>query len=423
MGGVLDGLYVFDACRGSVPDLVATDPTPIAARRRRIRRRARAIREASPSLVLSAVLASLLMAGGGLLYFLDSTRPNHGSPYAPGPTADLPTPIRHVITIFLENEPSVAAVLDGPFERHLAAEFASASNYHGLTGNSIVDYLDATSGADSTTVLPIPALVDRAGETWAAYMESMPTPCDNRSSGAYSVAHDPFVDYHYISGAPSYCATHVLNLDAWNASVARGTLPNYVWITPNVYDDGHNTSVAFADHWLAGFLSPFLNSTLASTSVVFVTYDSNASGGGSPKEGNGPVYFVAVSPYAARGFSSTGEYSHYNLLTTTEWLLGLGHTNHNDNWTAEPPMTDLFDFVPTYPVLGTVTYGGAPVAGAIVRGDGYTATTASDGTFELTLPDGTYALTASGSGDACGSEPQAFTVSNQSVTMNFELSC
>ena len=421
--GVIVRLYVSDTCRGALSDLAPPDPTRRAARRPTLRRRARAVRGANPNVALGAVLASLLMAGGGLLYFLDSTRPMHAPSVDPAPILGLPTPIRHVITIFLENEPSVATVLDGPFERHLATQFASASNYHGLTGNSIVDYLDATSGADSATVLPVPGLVDRAGETWAAYMESMPTPCDNRSSGVYSVAHDPFVDYRYVTNSPSYCAAHVLNLDAWNASVAAGTLPNYVWITPNMDDDGHNTSVAFADRWLAGFLSPFLNSSLFSTSVVFVTYDSNASGGGAPKQGNGPVYFVAVGPYASRGFSSMVAYSHYNLLTTTEWLLGLGRTNHYDNWTAEPPMTDLFDFAATYPVRGTVSYDGDPVAGAIVRGDGYTATTASNGTYELTLPNGTYTIAAFSSEDSCGGELREFTVSNYSATVNFELSC
>ncbi len=374
---------------------------------------------------MGAVLASLLMAGGGLLYFLYSTRPDLAPPVDPAPPGNWPTPIRHVITIFLENEPSAATVLGGPFERHLASEFATASNYHGLTGDSLADYMFATSGAygPNLSVAPIPQLVDQAGETWAAYMESMPIPCDNRSSGVYSVAHNPFVDYRYITKNPAYCAAHVQNLDAWNASLAAGVLPNYVWITPNVDDDGHNTSVGFADRWLSGFLSPFLNSTLASTSVVFVTYDSNASAGGPANLGNGRVYFAAVSPFAARGYSSGVGYTHYNLLTTTEWLLGLGHTNHNDNWAVEPPMTDLFDFAPTYAVRGVVAYDGAPVAGAIVGGNGYTATTASNGSYELNLPDGTYTFTALRYGGECGSAFREFAVSNHSVTVNFELSC
>ncbi|MFI5414165.1 MAG: hypothetical protein ACHQ16_00610, partial [Candidatus Lutacidiplasmatales archaeon] len=50
------------------------------------------------------------------------------------------------------------------------------------------------------------------------------------------------------------------------------------------------------------------------------------------------------SPYAVPGFNSSTQYDDYNLLTSTEWLLGLGHTGHNDNWSANSPMQDLFSF-------------------------------------------------------------------------------
>lgn len=377
---------------------------------------------ADPRLNLPVVvgLSALLLLGGGILWALDVTRP----PSVPVSPVDLfPTPIDHVITIFLENEPSEASVLDGPFEAHLAQQFATATNYHGLTGNSVADYFDATSGAFSGVVASVPQLVDRANESWAAYMESMPTPCDNRSSGLYDVAHDPFVNYRYVNSSQAYCDAHVQNLDAWNASLANGTLPNYVWVTPNNYDDGHNSSVEVSDRWLSLFLSPFFNSSLFRQSAVFITYDSNASSGGLASNGNGLVYFVAASPYARQGYASLSYDTHYNLLTTTEWLLGLGRTNHHDNWTTYFPMSDLFDFAPTYLVDGVVSAGGVAVAGAQVHGNGYTAITNTAGRYSFELSDGTFDLTATRPDGNCASDALVITVANGGATLNFALSC
>ncbi len=409
----------------TVPD--APPPTDAGAptsRRRRLRRSGPS--ESSLNLRLSAVLVSLLLLGGVLLYELERSHPqNRGTTVLPVPSLNLPSPIRHVIVIFLENQPGSLVLQNGTFERYLAEKYSFADRFHGISANSIADYMYATSGADSGSVISIPQLVDRAGETWAGYMESMPAPCDLQSSGLYYIDHNPFIFYNYVTGniLPGYCAAHVQGLGGWNASVAAGTLPNYVFITPNMNDDAHNTSISYADLWLHGFLSPFLNSSLFASSVVFVTYDSNASEGGIPANGNGRVYFVAISPYAHLGYTSQITYNDFNLLTTTEWLLGLGHTNHNDNWAIEPPMTDLFDFAPTYAVEGTVTFQNAPIVGAFVNGSGYAVPTDPAGAYALTLPNGTYAMSAARPDGSCASPPTTFTVAGSNSTVNFALAC
>ncbi|MFZ0892762.1 MAG: alkaline phosphatase family protein [Thermoplasmata archaeon] len=293
-----------------------------------------------------------------------------------------PTPIRHVITIFMEDQGISDVLTGGSFERYLTTKYAEDSQFYGITSDSLANYRDAASGLDSAgsaTTKNIPTLVDKAGESWASYEESMPTPCDESSTYfnttlpasvvgtqtnhlVYDANHNPFVDFKNITSNLAYCKAHVLNLSAWNTSLQNGDLPNYVWIAPNDTDNDHHCppatcpgAIPHGDAWLRAFLNPFLNSSAFSDSVVFLTFDYNSS---EKTTTPANVYFVALSPYVTAGYDSTVHDNDYNLLTTTEWLLGLGHTGYHDNWTAYPPMMDLFGVTPTYTV--TFTESGLP---------------------------------------------------------------
>jgi hypothetical protein len=296
---------------------------------------------------------------------------------------NFPTPIRHVIILMMEDQGLSDVLANGSFERYLLTKYASASQYYGLTSDSLANYRIAASGQNSNggaTTLNVPTLVDNAGETWAAYEESMPKPCDQTSTYfnttlpasvvgtqadhlVYDVNHDPFVMFNNITNNLNYCKAHVLNLDDWTTALQNGDLPNYVWIAPNDTDNDHHCppatcpgAIAHGDAWLRSFLSPFLNSSAFSDSVVLLTFDYNSTEGYSTNLAH--VYFAALSPYAKAGYQSTIEYTHHNLVTTAEWLLGLGRTGIGDNWTTYPPMMDLFDFAPFYNV--TFTESGLP---------------------------------------------------------------
>jgi len=59
---------------------------------------------------------------------------------------------------------------------------------------------------------------------------------------AYATRHDPFMYFHSIIDSPS-CDTHVVNLNHLTADLAEErTTPNFVFITPNLCDDGHDGS-------------------------------------------------------------------------------------------------------------------------------------------------------------------------------------
>jgi hypothetical protein len=59
---------------------------------------------------------------------------------------------------------------------------------------------------------------------------------------AYATRHNPFVYFHSVTDDLTYCDQHVVNLDdnLQNDLKSIDTTPNFVFITPNLCDDGHD---------------------------------------------------------------------------------------------------------------------------------------------------------------------------------------
>jgi hypothetical protein len=90
------------------------------------------------------------------------------------------------------------------------------------------------------------------------------------------------------------------------------------------------------------------------------------------------------------------------VLTTAEWLLGLGSTRQHDNWTSYPPMYDLFAPSPLSSVSGRAVAkcSGIAVAGATISNTVFVAASASaTGQYAIgNISQGSYNLTASAPG-------------------------
>ncbi|MCI4331921.1 MAG: alkaline phosphatase family protein [Thermoplasmata archaeon] len=303
----------------------------------------------------------VLVALVGLLVALPAATvagPHPVPPTQVSPYTAFPTPIQHVVVVYLENAEASTVLASGLFEEGLYDSYAHAPNAFSICHPSEPNYLAGTSGSphgrcgtDAYTQISatnIGDLLETKNRSWAGYMESMPSPCDLSNAYPYAVKHNPFVFYRDIVTNSSRCRSHDLPLSSWNASVAKGTIPSYSFITPNLRHDGHDTSVAFADRWLKGWLTPLLSSRWYAHTVFFVTYDEGTSNrGANGTTGGGHIYLATVSPFTSVGASVRTNVTLVNLLTTTEWLLGLGQLGRSDNWSAHPPMTALFDFPPT----------------------------------------------------------------------------
>ena len=112
--------------------------------------------------------------------------------------------------------------------------------------------------------------------------------------------------------------------------LARGGLPAFSFITPNLIDDMHDGTVADGDRWLSVNLPKILASPQYRDggTVVFITWDEGEGGASDRCATNTTdvgchVPTLVISPSTPRGTRSIRLFSHYSLLATAEQLLGL----------------------------------------------------------------------------------------------------
>jgi hypothetical protein len=320
-------------------------------------------------------------------------------------------PIHHVFVIVLENESSsttFGSSTPAPYlAKTLKAEGAFLPNYYGTGHNSNDNYVAMISGQApnlsnqedcqtysdfSTTAIGsygqqeglgcvypanIPTLAGQLqgkGLTWRDYNEDMgadpsrePSTCGHPALGAvdatqkataadqYATRHNPFVYFHSIIDNSSLCEASVVNLSLLPNDLARAAnTPNYVFITPNLCDDGHDSpcangrpgGLAQADKFLQTWVPKITSSPafLNQGGLLMVTFDEAASSDSSSccgeiagpgsllpgltGPGGGDVGAVLLSPCIAPGTVSMTPYNHYTMLRSVEDIFGLAHIGY-----------------------------------------------------------------------------------------------
>ena len=178
-----------------------------------------------------------------------------------------------VFTLVMENRSrgQILGNLDAPFINALASGNAIAGGYHdAYVHPSEPNYLWMVAGENFGILSdndPGPSniidarghivnQIEQAGLTWRAYAESMGKPCTLTSHGDYAARHVPFLFFADIDGwdgarfEPSArCDAHVVDYAQLDADLAAGTLPDYVFITPNLAHDMHNGTMQAGDAW------------------------------------------------------------------------------------------------------------------------------------------------------------------------------
>jgi hypothetical protein len=240
---------------------------------------------------------------------------------------------------------------DAPYVNSLAARYGLASSYFAVGHPSLPNYLALVGGStfgitsDCTDcAVDHSNLVDqleRAGISWRAYMEDLPSPCfDGASSNGYAKKHDPFMYFDDVSRDPSRC-TDVVPLASLQADLATNGLPRFAWISPNLCHDMHDCSVATGDRFLSTLLPPVLRS-LGSSGVLFLTWDEGSTDRGCcDAPGGGNVATIVAGPLVPKGTRARTTFTHYSLLRTIEatWHLGfLGFAG----CTCTTSMTEFF---------------------------------------------------------------------------------
>ena len=346
---------------------------------------------------------------------------------APGSAGAALPPIKHVFIVMLENknvETSFGTGSKAPYLAHtLRARGALVPGYFGTGHESLDNYIGFVSGqgpnpytqADAPLYVNFvgapggpdgqaigqgsvyPAAVQTIsdqlaakGGSWGGYMEDMGNDpsrdgafCNHghpsinsqdKSQSAskhdqYAMRHNPFMYFHSIIDNEASCKAHVHPLTALPA-VLKGTssTPNYVFITPNLCNDGHDSDCANGDPGglvsVNAFLKLWVPRITSSPAykhdgLLIVTFDESASGaesccgevqgpntpnngGPEPGAGGGQVGAVLLSRYIKPGTQTKHEYNHYSLLRSVEDIFGVGHLGYAAADGLRPFGSDIF---------------------------------------------------------------------------------
>ena len=241
----------------------------------------------------------------------------------------------HVAVILMENEEYGDIIGSGatPYINGLARRYALATGMYAISHPSLPNYLALSGGStfgitsDCTDCsVGASSIVDQLASrrlTWKAYMEDLPRPCFTGSgAGEYAKRHDPFVYYRGLVRDSARCS-NVVPLPRLQADERRGTLPTFIWITPNLCHDMHDCRPATGDRFLAGLVPPLLRS-LGANGLLFLTWDEGTTNNSCCRlASGGHVATIVAGPGARRGAHLSKPVDHYSVLQTIEDTLGL----------------------------------------------------------------------------------------------------
>lgn len=250
------------------------------------------------------------------------------------------------VQIFFENQDYSIAEGDPNFS-YLASLGIKLDNYWSITHPSQPNYVSALGADRNGVYLDDATMIDEDVETmidlleagnvsWSIYGEDMPysgfeANWVNQDTGAnmYVRKHNPMMSYNSATGDSNRLAKSK-NLTMFYEELASNTLPQWMWITPNMTSDGHDSSVTVAGEWARDFIEPLLsneNFNIDRTLIV-LTWDECEN------------YLIenrvlaillgsAVSDDLV-GTTNSTEFSHYSLSKSAEDNWNLGSLGKND---------------------------------------------------------------------------------------------
>ena len=135
-----------------------------------------------------------------------------------------------------------------------------------------------------------------------------------------------------------------------HADLASGSLPNYSFVVPNMYDDGHNCpagmstctlaqKLSAADTWLQTNIDPLIaDANFQKSGLLAIVFDEAETS--DTANGGGHVAAVLVSPQLKAAYKSTALYQHQSLERFTMEVLGV--TTIPGAGATAPDMSEFF---------------------------------------------------------------------------------
>jgi len=171
----------------------------------------------------------------------------------------------------------------------LASQGITLTNYHAITHPSQPNYIASVGGQThwviwdlfsriSSSARTIVDLLEAKGISWSEYEEDLPYSgfegdYVNQGNGAndYVRKHNPLMSYDSVTSDLDRLAK-IKNHTMFYNDLDANQLPQWMFITPNMTNDGHDTSVTQAGEWTRGFLEPLLsNPNFLSRTLVLLS--------------------------------------------------------------------------------------------------------------------------------------------------------
>ena len=135
--------------------------------------------------------------------------------------------------------------------------------------------------------------------------------------------------YDSVASVPSRLALH-RNFNDFAADVNASALPQWMFVTPNMVNDGHDTTIDYAGSWVDYWLLPLLNDTNFNDNrtLILLTFDETET-----YTVNNHILALLLGgavPESARGTVDSTYYTHYSSLSTVEANWGLGSLGRGD---------------------------------------------------------------------------------------------
>ncbi|KAI1506223.1 phosphoesterase family-domain-containing protein [Biscogniauxia marginata] len=249
------------------------------------------------------------------------------------------------ISIWLENQDFDKVAADPDFA-DLRKLGILQTRYYAQTHPSQPNYLAAVGGdyfgLDHDEVIRIPSNVSTVVDllatrriSWKGYFEGIPGPgymaegsVSSDGTWDYVRKHNPFVSYDSINLDGARLA-NLVSFDDFKRDLAARTVPQFVMMSPDMRNDGHNTTLDYATKWAHNFLLPLLaDGVFTEKTLIQLTYDETED----YSEPNRIVSLLLGNavPDNLKGSIDDTFYTHYSILSTVENNWQLSHLGRYD---------------------------------------------------------------------------------------------
>ncbi|KAK9238084.1 phosphoesterase family-domain-containing protein [Lipomyces kononenkoae] len=250
------------------------------------------------------------------------------------------------ITIWLENTDYSAAFSQADLV-YLSQYGQLLTNYFAVTHPSEPNYVAAVGGSyfgiDSDAFFRVPSnvstvidLLDTKGISWAEYQEDLPYAgftgfnYSNQVTFAndYVRKHNPLIIYDSIANNASR-VNNIKNFTSFYDDLNNQQLPQWIFITPNMTNDGHDTNVDVAGKWTRDFITPLMNNTYFwNNTLILITFDENETY--TIQNRVWSLLLGGALPKSLQGTTDANFYTHYSEISTVEANWDLNNLGRGD---------------------------------------------------------------------------------------------